>query len=99
VVEAVRCGGDTDTVAAVLGGIVGGAVGKKGIPQTMISDLYEWPMTPGWIETLGKRLSEVVSGGKAQRAPGVSFFGSLMRNLFFLVLVMTHGCRRLLPPY
>ena len=97
--EAVRCGGDTDTVAAVLGGIVGAGVGKKGIPQEMISNLWEWPITPLWLESLGKTLGYAVAEHKARNAPTIPFWGSLARNLFFLIIVLGHGLRRLLPPY
>jgi len=98
-VEAVRCGGDTDTVAAILGGIVGAAVGKKGIPEEMITNLWDWPITPRWMESLGKTLSDVLSGNRAEGTPGIPFFGSLVRNMFFILVVLTHGFRRLFPPY
>lgn len=99
VVEAVRCGGDTDTVASILGGIVGAAVGQEGIPQEMIANLWGWPITPRWMESLGGKLAEVVSEGKAQEAPGIPLLGSLVRNPFFSIIVLAHGFRRLLPPY
>jgi ADP-ribosylglycohydrolase len=99
VIEAIRCGGDTDTVASILGGIVGASVGKGGIPREMIANLWEWPMTAQWIESLGKVASDVVSRGKAQDAPGIPFLGSLLRNLFFMIVVLGYGFRRVLPPY
>lgn len=99
VVDAVRCGGDTDTVAAILGGIVGAAVGKEGIPKDMIANLWEWPITPKRMESLGKIVGNMVSEHKAQKVPGIPFWGLLLRNIFFTSVVLTHGFRRLLPPY
>ncbi|MEW5725737.1 MAG: ADP-ribosylglycohydrolase family protein, partial [Thermodesulfobacteriota bacterium] len=43
---AIRCGGDTDTVASILGGIIGAGVGPAGIPAELIEGLLEWPLTP-----------------------------------------------------
>ena len=53
VMEAVRAGGDTDTVAAIVGGIVGAAVGKEGIPAEWLGRMAEWPRTMAWMESLG----------------------------------------------
>lgn len=99
IVEAIKCGGDTDTVASILGGIIGAAVGKKGIPDKMLANLWDWPITPQWMESVGETLSQVVSGDKSQDAPGIPFLGALLRNLIFMLVVLSHGFRRLLPPY
>ncbi len=37
VTAAIECGGDADTTAAIVGGIVGARVGKDGIPAELIS--------------------------------------------------------------
>ena len=50
-IEAVRLGGDTDTVAAVVGALVGTRVGREGIPAEWLRDLWEWPRTPAWMES------------------------------------------------
>lgn len=95
----VRCGGDTDTTAAILGGIVGAATGEEGIPPAWLHNLWEWPRSVGWMRELGKRLHQVVVTGKPQRPLPVSRLGILIRNVFFLGVVLGHGLRRLLPPY
>lgn len=99
VIEAIKCGGDTDTVASILGGIIGAAVGRAGIPNDMITNLRDWPLTPQWMESLGEKLCQVVFNGKSQDAPGNPFVGSFLRNIFFMFAVLFHGFRRLLPPY
>jgi len=99
VTEAIQCGGDTDTVASILGGIVGAGVGKEGIPQNLIENLWGWPMGRRWIESLGNELFLAVSGNKSASPPGLFFPLLLPRNLFFLTIVLGHGFRRLFPPY
>jgi len=99
VIEIIRCGGDTDSTAAIVGGIVGASVGKAGIPQEWLDGLMEWPRSVRWMEELGQRLAQVCSRGEAQRALPVPFYQLFLRNLFFLLVVLAHGFRRLLPPY
>jgi ADP-ribosyl-[dinitrogen reductase] hydrolase len=45
VTETIRCGGDTDTMAAIVGGIVGARVGPMGIPKSWVDGLVDWPLT------------------------------------------------------
>ena len=45
----IRCGGDTDTVAAMTGGIIGAGMGKEGIPAELLTGLWDWPRGPGWM--------------------------------------------------
>lgn len=99
ILEIVRCGGDTDTTAAILGGIVGASVGKNGIPTSWLNGLCEWPRTVKWMELLGERLADVCHLGAAQRSLKLPLYGSLLRNLLFAIAVIVHGFRRLLPPY
>ncbi|RUR83396.1 hypothetical protein PCC6912_22290 [Chlorogloeopsis fritschii PCC 6912] len=40
--------------AAIVGGIIGSAVGKLGIPQNWLNNLCEYPRTVKWIESLGE---------------------------------------------
>lgn len=99
IIDIVRCGGDTDTTAAILGGIIGARVGKTGIPAQWLKYLWEWPRTVGWIEELGRTLAEVVASGNGQAALPLQASGVLLRNAVFLLAVLGHGLRRLLPPY
>ncbi|GET41779.1 ADP-ribosylglycohydrolase family protein [Microseira wollei] len=97
--EIIRCGRDTDTTAAILGGIIGASVGKEGIPTAWLQGLWEWPRTKVWIELLGKRLADVCKQGAAKRALSLPMPVILLRNLLFLIVVIVHGFRRFLPPY
>jgi len=98
IVEIVRCGGDTDTTAAILGGIVGAAVGKDGIPQVWLDNLWEYPRNIKWIESLGSRLAECQQNTKQSSLP-LPIYGVFLRNIVFLLIVIFHGFRRLFPAY
>jgi len=95
----IRCGGDTDTTAAILGGIIGAGVGRAGIPDALLNGLAEWPRTVGWMERLAARLAAVVESRTPQTPLPLNLPGLAVRNLFFLLVVLSHGLRRLLPPY
>ena len=99
ITEVVRCGGDTDSAAAILGGIIGASVGKRGIPAEWIDNLWEWPRTVKWMESVGQQLAVVCAQGTAQRPLSLPYFNVALRNLFFLTIVLAHAVRRLLPPY
>jgi ADP-ribosyl-[dinitrogen reductase] hydrolase len=100
--NAVLAGGDTDTTAAIVGGLSGATLGVHAIPQSWIDGLWEWPRSASWIKTLAERLAEhsqstlVVSPGKP-----LSLFwpGLALRNPLFITVVLAHGFRRLFPPY
>jgi ADP-ribosyl-[dinitrogen reductase] hydrolase len=95
----IACGGDTDTLAAIGGGIVGAAVGKEGIPEEWLDQLSDWPRTIAWMERLGERLSRARVTGLPEIPPRLPVPGLLIRNVFLIAVVLLHGFRRLLPPY
>ncbi|MGB3511515.1 MAG: ADP-ribosylglycohydrolase family protein [Microcoleaceae cyanobacterium] len=95
----VNCGGDTDTTAAILGGIIGASVGEKGIPKLWLQGLWEWPRNVKWIKLVGKKLANVVEGEVCNLSLSVPIFGIFFRNLLFITVVIVYGFRRLLPPY
>jgi ADP-ribosyl-[dinitrogen reductase] hydrolase len=99
VMSVIRCGGDTDTTAAITGGIVGSAVGKQGIPEEWLSGLLEHPRSVAWMERLATELSAARIAGTSQTPPALPVISLLARNLLLIVVVLFHGLRRLLPPY
>ena len=94
VTATISCGGDTDSTAAIVGGIVGTSVGREGIPTDWLHNLFEWPRSVTWMECLGAQFTAPSSA-----PPHLSLTAILPRNLFFLIVVLFHGFRRLLPPY
>jgi ADP-ribosylglycohydrolase len=95
----IRCGGDTDTTAAIVGGIIGSAVGKAGIPSELMTTLFEWPRTVAWMERLGENLEQTLTEGKAAIPPRLFAPALFCRNQVFLLIVLAHVLRRCLPPY
>jgi len=91
----IHCGGDTDTTAAIVGALAGCEVGREGIPSEWLDNLNDWPRSKNWIGRVAFQL-----GGRDVKHPVRLFWpGIIPRNLFFLVVVLLHGLRRLLPPY
>jgi ADP-ribosyl-[dinitrogen reductase] hydrolase len=99
IVATVQCGGDTDSVAAMVGGIVGAAVGQEGIPAEWLAGLVEPWRSVDWMERLGQQLDGYLWSEVAGLPIRLPIWGVLLRNLFFLIVVLGHGFRRLLPPY
>ena len=97
--EAIACGGDTDTVAAIAGGLVGTAVGEEGIPPEWRSRICDWPRSMRLLSRVAARLSEQRAEGRPLGAVHYCWPAVPLRNLAFLTVVVGHGFRRLLPPY
>jgi ADP-ribosylglycohydrolase len=97
ILSVILCGGDTDTTAAMVGGIVGASVTQEGIPKDWIDNLMEWPRTASWMERLGTQLG--AQAGQVAVPIRLPVAGLVARNLFFLAIVFYHGFRRLAPPY
>jgi ADP-ribosylglycohydrolase len=97
--EIIECGGDTDTTAAILGAILGAHAGKGGIPPHLLSNLMEWPRTVQSMENLASMAHSSAVTGETGAPPPLPFAGFLARNLFFLMVVLLHELRRMLPPY
>jgi ADP-ribosylglycohydrolase len=97
--EILCAGGDTDTSGAILGAILGARTGKDGIPEAWRTRIVEWPRTITRMERLGHCLAASLNGDKRTKCPGYFAPGVMLRNLFFLAVVLFHGVRRLAPPY
>jgi ADP-ribosylglycohydrolase len=96
----IRLGGDTDTTAGIVGAIAGSGVGRAGIPREWLERLVEYPRTLRWMEGLARQLArarvEPLARIDVPRLPAIRL---MLRNVFFLGVVLVHGFRRLLPPY
>jgi ADP-ribosyl-[dinitrogen reductase] hydrolase len=99
IVTTIQCGGDTDSTAAMVGGIVGASVGKQGIPIGWLNNLLEPSRSIKWMECLAKQLEKSIQTGVKEKPIQLPVFIILLRNLFFLLVVLGHGLRRLAPPY
>lgn len=90
----IECGGDTDTVAAITGGICGAEVGENGIPSDWIAAICDWPRSVAHLRDVAAALADA-----SKPMPRVFWPLVLLRNVVFLAIVLLHGFRRLLPPY
>jgi ADP-ribosylglycohydrolase len=95
----IRCGGDTDTVAAIAGALVGTRVGKAGIPSEWLRGVIDWPRSMRWVEALAGRVGEGKWQTEPQSAHPLAVWAIPARNAVFLGWVLVHAARRLLPPY
>jgi ADP-ribosyl-[dinitrogen reductase] hydrolase len=82
--QVIRCGGDTDTVAAIAGALIGSRVGVDGIPSVWRQRFCDWPWSL-------KRLERGV------RPPLIAWPVMFLRNMAFFCVVLLHIARRLLP--
>lgn len=93
-----NCGGDTDTTGAIVGALAGATVGESGIPPDWIAGITEWPRG---VALLRETADAITQTGEGKSAAPVRYFrpGVLPRNLVFLLVVLWHRFRRLLPLY
>jgi len=81
------------------GAVAGAGVGLQGLPAAWRGRLAEWPHTVDWMIGLSQTLAAVRVDRVGTAAPSVSALKLLARNLCFMIVVLLHGFRRLLPPY
>ena len=93
----IALGGDTDSTAALVGALVGATAGESAIPEPLLNGLIEFPRSVSWM----RRLAGALAANQKPRDRGSILFApaAVLRNLLFLAIVLTHGLRRLLPPY
>jgi len=94
-----NCGGDTDTTGAVAGALAGAVVGEKGIPGDWLKGIFDWPRGSKQLRKIADLLAE--KSQQPTATPPVRYFwpGLVLRNAFFLSVVLLHAFRRLAPPY
>lgn len=86
-------GGDADSTGAIAGALCGTFGGRTAIPDEWIDGIAEWPTTARSLETL----AEALTTGRPIRIRRRWSPLLLLRNLFFLTVVLVHGFSRLLP--
>jgi ADP-ribosylglycohydrolase len=96
VAETIAAGGDTDTIAAIVGAWVGALHGEKGLPSRLIDAINDGPFGPSHLRSLGECLAEVKTGARPP-VPGYCWPAALARNLTLYPVILAHGFRRLLP--
>ncbi len=97
--SAIRLGGDTDSVAAIVGGLVGLSARVDDIPDKWLTQYADWPADLSWHEHLALRLTEWPHGEEdILSGPGEPFFwpGQLPRNALLTPVVTFHVLLRIL---
>ncbi|MCA9158233.1 MAG: ADP-ribosylglycohydrolase family protein, partial [Planctomycetales bacterium] len=97
VTSAVMLGGDTDSIAAIVGGLVGAHVGAQRLPAELVNGISGISHGPAWIEELAERLSHWPHGpDDLHAAPCQSTdpLGQLVRNAWTAALVLKHTALR-----
>lgn len=94
--SALNCGGDTDTVGAVVGALAGASGGENCIPREWVDAIWEWPRSLAVIDRIAARLAEQKSS--SQPVGSVHYFWppQVFRNLIFFITVLVHGLYRLI---
>jgi ADP-ribosylglycohydrolase len=89
--EAIRAGGDTDSIGAILGGWLGARHGEAGLPGELLGSLGDGPFGPTHLRALARALDQ----GTAP--PGYSVARAMGRNLALYPVILAHGFRRFFP--
>ena len=92
----IRCGGDRFD-GGDCGGIIGARVGAEALPAHWKSELWDWPNSPTYIERVARELESAHSQGVAVVAPRILLGAPLLRNMFFLLVILVHAARRVIP--
>ncbi len=91
--SSIRLGGDTDSVAAIVGGLVGAHVGYLNLPTRLVEQINIFPHNASWINEMAERLSHWPHGVDdlhfAPALPSEPLL-QLIRNLLSLLLVLFH---------
>lgn len=94
--KAIACGGDTDSVAAIAGGIAGAET--EAFNPEWLEKLADMPHSVDYITRLGTALTES-NEGQCVKPPSVANWLIIPRNIIFFIAVLFHGFRRIFPPY
>jgi hypothetical protein len=94
-----NCGGDTDTVGAIVGALAGTSEGEGGIPAEWLEGIWEWPRSCAFLREVGVRLAEQRMTQTSRGPVPYFWLGLLPRNLLFVLVVLLHGFARLIPRF
>lgn len=98
VTRIVEAGGDTDSNAALVGALIGVNQGAQCIPSPWLQGMKEWPANAAFLQRMAQALAtRQASASSRVTVPELPWLLLWLRNLVFLVVVLVHGFRRLLP--
>jgi len=91
--SSIRLGGDTDSVAAIVGGLVGAHIGFRKLPTKLVKQISLTPHNVTWIDEMAERLSHWPHGvDDLHDAPALPSHPlmQVLHNLLMLILVLFH---------
>jgi ADP-ribosylglycohydrolase len=88
----IACGGDTDSIAAIVGAWCGARHGAGWIPAEQLAQIHDGPFGPTHLRALAADL-RAGRGLTARYNP----LAAMVRNLALYPVVLAHGFRRLVP--
>jgi len=89
----ITAGGDTDTTAAIAGALCGAYGGRSSIPDHWIHKIKELPTNVNDFTELAQAIQDHTPLRIRPRWSPLLF----LRNILFLLIVLTHGFSRLIP--
>ncbi len=96
--SAITLGGDSGTIAAIVGGLVGAHVGVKHLPRDLVDGLRNFPHDNDWIKKMAERFSHWPHGpDDLHSAPALPSDppAQLIRNILNFSIVLLHRVARL----
>ena len=97
--SALDCGGDTDTVGAMVGALAGGQTGPGGIRRDWVDGICDRPRSPELLIRVARRLAQQKLTRQTQGPVAYHWPLLILRSPVFVITVLAHGFRRLWPPY
>ena len=94
--EAIGAGGDSDSIAAILGAWLGALHGASKLPAPLIIKIHDGAFGPSHLKALAACLTDRRMG-ISTHVPRYSPTAALARNLALYPVVLAHGFRRLAP--
>ncbi len=95
--SSISLGGDTDSVAAIVGGLVGAHIGFLKLPTKLVERICFTTHGSAWIEEMAERFSHWPHGvDDLHYAPALPSYPlmQVLRNLLMLMLVLFHQILR-----
>jgi len=94
--ETIAAGGDTDSIAAIVGAWAGARHGAAALPASLVGGIQDGPFGPGHQRALASALA-ALSRGERPAVPRYWAVAALARNLALYPVIIAHGLRRLVP--
>lgn len=92
----ISAGGDTDSIAAIVGAWLGALHGERGLPESLVQSLQPGPFGLAHLRALAHELTACAEG-RAASVPRYLWPLAMARNLALFPVALFHAFRTLLP--